>query len=39
VVLSGNVKTQKDADKAISIARETDGVTSVTSTIQVKKDD
>jgi hyperosmotically inducible protein len=39
VVLSGNVKSQKDADKAISIARETEGVTSVTSTIQVKKDD
>ncbi len=39
VVLSGNAKNQKDADQAISIARATEGVTSVTSTIQIKKDD
>ena len=39
VVLSGTARTQKDADKAVSIARETEGVTSVTSTIQIKKDD
>ena len=39
VVLSGNARTQKEADKAVSIARETEGVTSVKSTIQVKKDD
>jgi hyperosmotically inducible protein len=39
VVLSGTARTQKEADKAVSIARETDGVTSVTSTIQIKKDD
>jgi hyperosmotically inducible periplasmic protein len=39
VVLSGNARTQKDADKAMSIARQTEGVTSVTSTIQIKKDD
>lgn len=38
VVLSGNVKTQEDADKAVAIARETEGVTSVTSKIKVKKE-
>ena len=36
VVLRGKVKTQEEADKAVSIARETEGVTSVTSKIQVK---
>lgn len=39
VVLSGNARTQADADKAVSIARATEGVTSVTSKIQIKKDD
>jgi hyperosmotically inducible periplasmic protein len=39
VVLSGSVRSQKEADKAVSIARATEGVTSVTSTLQVKKDD
>lgn len=39
VVLSGSARTQKDADKAVSIARATEGVTSVTSTIEIKKDD
>jgi hyperosmotically inducible protein len=39
VVLSGSAKTQKEADRAVTIARETEGVTSVTSTIQIKKDD
>lgn len=39
VVLSGTARTQKDADQAVSIARATEGVTSVTSTIQIKKDD
>lgn len=39
VYLSGKVKTQAEADKAVSIARGTEGVTSVNSTIQVKKDD
>jgi hyperosmotically inducible protein len=39
VVLSGKVKTQAEADKAVSIARATEGVTSVKSSIQVKKDD
>jgi hyperosmotically inducible protein len=39
VVLSGRVKTQEEADKAVSIARETEGVTSVKSKIRIKKDD
>jgi len=39
VVLSGKAKTQKDADQAVSIARATEGVTSVSSTIVVSKDD
>ena len=39
VVLSGKAKTQNDADKAVTIARNTEGVTSVTSTIVVKQDD
>ncbi len=39
VVLSGTVRTQEEADKAVSIARETEGVTSVRSKIQLKKDD
>ena len=38
VVLGGNVKTQAEADKAVSIARATEGVTSVKSNIQLKKD-
>jgi hyperosmotically inducible protein len=36
VVLAGKVKTQEEADKAVSIARETKGVTSVKSDIQIK---
>jgi hyperosmotically inducible protein len=39
VALSGNARTQEDADKAVAIARATEGVTSVRSTIQIKKDD
>jgi hyperosmotically inducible protein len=39
VVLSGHVKTPQEADKAVSIARGTEGVTSVTSNIQIKKGD
>ena len=39
VVLSGNARTQAEADKAAAIARATEGVTSVSSTIQIKKDD
>jgi hyperosmotically inducible protein len=38
VVLSGSARTQNEADQAVSIARATEGVTSVTSTIQIKKD-
>jgi len=36
VVLSGTVKTQEGADAAVSIARATEGVTSVQNNIQVK---
>jgi osmotically-inducible protein OsmY len=39
VVLSGKARTREEADKAVSIARETEGVTSVTSKIRIKKDD
>jgi hyperosmotically inducible protein len=39
VVLSGRVRTQEEADKAVSIARETEGVTSVKSNIRIKKGD
>lgn len=38
VVLRGNAKTQEEADKAVSIARATEGVTSVKSSIRVKTD-
>lgn len=38
VVLGGKVKTQEEADKAVSIARGTEGVTSVKSNIRIKKD-
>jgi hyperosmotically inducible protein len=39
VVLSGKVRTQKEADKAVSIAHGTEGVTSVKSNLHIKKDD
>lgn len=39
VVLSGKVRTQEEADKAVSIARETEGVTSIDSKIRIEKDD
>lgn len=39
VVLRGTVKTQEEADKAASLARETEGVTSVKSHIRIKKAD
>lgn len=39
VYLSGKTRTQAEADKAVAIARKTKGVTSVSSTIQVKADD
>lgn len=39
VVLSGKVRTQEEADKAVSIARATEGVVSVESKLRIKKDD
>jgi len=39
VVLSGKVRSQEEADKVVSIARATEGVTSVKSDLQIKKDD
>ncbi|MGE5774492.1 MAG: BON domain-containing protein [Hyphomicrobiales bacterium] len=39
VVLSGKVRSQEEADKAVSIAHRTEGVTSVKSNIRVQKDD
>jgi len=39
VILRGKVRTQEEADRAISIARNTEGVTSVKSKMQIKKDD
>jgi hyperosmotically inducible protein len=39
VVLGGTARTQADADKAISIARNTEGVMSVTSSIEIRKDE
>jgi len=38
VLLTGTAKTQEDADRAASIARDTEGVTSVKSKIRIKKD-
>lgn len=39
VVLSGKVHSKDEADRAVSIARGTEGVTSVSSHMRVKKDD
>ncbi len=39
VVLSGKVKSSDEEAKAVSIARETEGVTSVKSKIRIKKGD
>jgi len=39
VVLSGNVRSQHDADKAVAIASGIEGVTSVRSDLLIKKDD
>lgn len=39
VVLSGTARNQESADKALEIARATEGVSSVQSTITIKKDD
>lgn len=36
VTLSGRVKTKAEEDKAVSIARRTDGVTDVKSTLQIE---
>lgn len=39
VVLSGNVRSREEADKAVSIAHGVQGVTSVTSKLKIRKDD
>ncbi len=39
VVLSGNVRSQEEANKTVAIARATEGVTSVTNHLRVKRDD
>jgi hyperosmotically inducible periplasmic protein len=39
VWLSGHARSQEAIDKAVSIARDTDGVKSVHSSIKIKKDD
>ena len=39
VVLSGTARTKEEAQKAVSIAHKTEGVTSVKSHIQIKKDE
>ena len=39
VWLSGSARTQADVDKAVSVAKETEGVVSVKSSLVVKKDD
>jgi hyperosmotically inducible protein len=39
VVLTGSTHTREQADKAIAVARSTEGVTSVKSKIRVKKDE
>ena len=39
VWLSGNARTQADIDKAVSIAKGTEGVASVTNKLKIKKDD
>lgn len=38
VYLSGRVNSQTDAERAITLARETEGVTTVKSDLQVRKD-
>jgi len=39
VILRGKVRSQEEADRAISIARNTEGVTSVKSKMHIKKED
>lgn len=38
VFLSGEVNSRQEADRAVSIARATEGVTSVTSTIRISRE-
>jgi len=38
VVLSGNVKSQEEADRAVLIAQHTEGVTSVQNLLQIKSE-
>ena len=38
VVLSGTVRNQREADKAVAIAHETDGVKSVSNKLHIKKE-
>lgn len=39
VQLSGNARSQQDIDRAIATAKGTDGVTSVSSSVTVRRDD
>ena len=39
VFLNGDVRSQEEADKAVSIAHETEGVPSVTSNLKIRLDD
>jgi hyperosmotically inducible protein len=39
VMLSGKVRSQDEADRAITIARATEGVTKVSSRMRIKKDE
>ena len=39
VVLSGTVRSQEEADRAVAVAHRTEGVTSVTSELKIRKDD
>jgi len=39
VVLSGTVRSQEESDEAASIARATEGVTSIVNHLRIKKDD
>jgi hyperosmotically inducible protein len=39
VFLSGKVRSEDEADRAIAIARNTEGVASVTSHLKIRKDD
>lgn len=39
VVLSGTVRSQEEADRAVSVAHRTEGVTSVRSELKIRKDD